>query len=267
MKIKLLGSGAWEGIPASFCNCRVCKEARINLDSKNNRTRPSLLLETEEGKVLVEASPDIRFQLKEEVSDILVSHWHFDHMYGLLELHARTKFSIKPSVYASSNTIDWIKNQMGHLVLSLNKLKPFEDFNLKGFKITPLPVEHMYFDKREDDTFGYIFDDGKKVITYLADYHKVSERVIDLVKKSDLVLLDGTYLFEEKYPLNSMTKGEMEDPNHIHGNEILEFAKQFDGKIVFHSISHLSEKAHEELQDLLPSNMFIGYDGMILEKF
>jgi len=27
MKIKILGLGGWEGIPAPFCNCRICKLA------------------------------------------------------------------------------------------------------------------------------------------------------------------------------------------------------------------------------------------------
>ena len=48
MKIKILGSGGWEGIPVPFCKCRVCKSAQ-NLESKDNRTRPELLVETSKG--------------------------------------------------------------------------------------------------------------------------------------------------------------------------------------------------------------------------
>lgn len=49
MKIKFLGSGGWEGIPAPFCDCRVCELARKS-NSKNNRTRPEILIETKKGK-------------------------------------------------------------------------------------------------------------------------------------------------------------------------------------------------------------------------
>lgn len=45
MKITILGSGGWEGIPAPFCDCTVCKKAVSNPNSKDRRTRPELLFE------------------------------------------------------------------------------------------------------------------------------------------------------------------------------------------------------------------------------
>jgi phosphoribosyl 1,2-cyclic phosphodiesterase len=51
MKIKILGLGGWEGIPAPFCNCRICKLAVENPHSKNNRSQPEILIETKEGKL------------------------------------------------------------------------------------------------------------------------------------------------------------------------------------------------------------------------
>ena len=35
--------------------------------------------------------------------------------------------------------------------------------------------------------------------------------------------------------------------------------------LIFHNISHLTEKSYEELQKLLPKNMFTSYDGIELE--
>ena len=58
MKLKILGSGAWEGIPAPFCNCKICESAK-KPNSKDNRTRPQILVETEKGQFLIEISPDI----------------------------------------------------------------------------------------------------------------------------------------------------------------------------------------------------------------
>ena len=106
MKIKILGSGAWEGIPVPFCKCKICRNAK-NTDSKDNRTRPEILVETDKGKFLIEVSPDIRIQSSKfnlpNISDFLISHWHFDHMYGLLELHAWSEFVLgkKLKLYCS----------------------------------------------------------------------------------------------------------------------------------------------------------------------
>lgn len=43
MKIKFLGTGAAEGIPAIFCNCSVCKYAR-KIKGRNVRTRSQALI-------------------------------------------------------------------------------------------------------------------------------------------------------------------------------------------------------------------------------
>ena len=79
MKIKILGSGGWNGIPASFCDCKVCGLAKENPDSKNNRTRPEILVETKKGRFLIEISPDIRLQSTKfnlvNIKDFLISHW------------------------------------------------------------------------------------------------------------------------------------------------------------------------------------------------
>jgi len=61
-KLTVLGSWAWEGIPRPFGNSRVDNLAKKEPNSKNNRTRPEFLVETGEGKFLLEISPDIRQQ-------------------------------------------------------------------------------------------------------------------------------------------------------------------------------------------------------------
>ena len=91
MKITILGSGAWEGIPAPFCACRVCKLATEKPGSKNCRTRPQLLVENGNEQFLIETSPDIRLQSArfalKPIKNFLISHAHFDHMDGIKELH------------------------------------------------------------------------------------------------------------------------------------------------------------------------------------
>jgi len=67
-------------------------------------------VESEEGKFLIEISPDIRLQVARhgltDISDFLVSHWHFDHLYGILELGAWSQFIKKGgiTIYCSTGT-------------------------------------------------------------------------------------------------------------------------------------------------------------------
>mgnify|MGYP000178304101 CR=1 FL=1 len=116
-----------------------------------------------------------------------------------------------------------------------------------------------------DNTFGYILNTNGKKAVYLADYYNLPNKSLELVKNSDIVIADGTCLFEELFPNKSEQNNVKSDPDHLHGKQIIEFASNLNAKkVIFHSISHLTEKSHEELQKLLPKNMYISYDGMEL---
>jgi phosphoribosyl 1,2-cyclic phosphate phosphodiesterase len=271
MDITILGSGAWEGIPAPFCMCNACASA----SPKDKRTRPQFLVESEEGKFLIELSPDIRMQTAvfklPVIKDALISHWHFDHMYGLLELHAWSEFIAKLNIHCSEKTKEWLDRNFAHIPKNIFVQEPFKTFKLHGIDITPIPVYHMHSqdDKLAEgklrNTFGYVLEHKGKTFVYLADHYKLSEKSIKIVKGADIAVVDGTYLFEEVFPDKSEQNALKSDPDHMHGNHIITFAKSLEAKLtVFHSISHLSEKRHDDLQKQLPKNMLLAYDGMKL---
>jgi len=57
--------------------------------------------------------------------------------------------------------------------------------------------------------------------------------------------------------------GEKNDSDHLHGKAIIDFSRSLNAKrVIFHSITHLSEKTHEEMQKLLPIGFEPGYDGL-----
>jgi phosphoribosyl 1,2-cyclic phosphate phosphodiesterase len=274
MKIKILGSGGWEGIPAPFCNCKACKSAK-EINSEDNRTRPEILVENKKGKFLVEISPDIRLQTTRfdltNIDDFLISHWHFDHMYGLLELGAwgRLKRKQKMKLFCSQKTNDWLQKNFSHIDKEIIVVKPFENFKLNGISITPVPVYHMHSQDKDveenqlNNTLGFVLQENDFKVVYLPDYFRIPKKSLGLIKNADLAIIDGTFLFEESFPSKPEQEGEKTDPDHLHGNRILEFAKSLKAKkVVFHSITHLAEKTHAELQKLLPEGMLISYDGM-----
>ncbi len=59
MKIKLLGTGAFEGIPAFSCKCKTCSEARQE-GGKSVRQNASAYIEGRDGeRVLIDVPPSI----------------------------------------------------------------------------------------------------------------------------------------------------------------------------------------------------------------
>ena len=277
MRVTLLGSGGWEGIPVPFCSCRVCADASVNPVGKNARSRPEILVETDRGKFLFEISPDIRLQSArfglKDISHFLVSHWHFDHLYGLLELHAWSRFTMKGdiSIYGSGNTGAWMEKSFAHVPKKVHILSPFVPFDLMGVRVTPFPVHHMRgkdgqgSELASNNTFGYLLEHGGNKVAYLADYYSIPPQSMDLISGADVLIADGTYLFEEHFPPKAEQLGEKDDPDHLHGKNIIDLLQLLNPKkVVFHSITHLSELSHEEMTSKLPQGFYLGFDGMIV---
>ena len=86
-KIKILGCGSSLGVPRSDGFWGKCKK-----NKKNFRTRCSLYIEKGKNKILIDASPDLRFQLlKNNITDlnnILITHQHADATAGIPELRS-----------------------------------------------------------------------------------------------------------------------------------------------------------------------------------
>ena len=56
MKITILGSGTSQGVPIITCDCEVCRSN----DPKDKRLRTSVLIETDETTICIDAGPDFR---------------------------------------------------------------------------------------------------------------------------------------------------------------------------------------------------------------
>jgi len=82
----LLGTGTSVGVPSIGCGCDVC----ASTDPHNKRTRCSAIVGLPEGNLLIDTSPDLRFQLLREgigiVHSVIYTHEHADHIFGLDDL-------------------------------------------------------------------------------------------------------------------------------------------------------------------------------------
>lgn len=274
MKVELIGSGGWDGVPSTFCRCSVCKSAINETQSNDRRTRPLLKISGNDGNFCLDIGPDFRDQSSRfnlEVDTFFVSHWHHDHLFGIYELGAwfGLKLNKKPVIHCSQGTADYIKEHMGFMDLEIRVLNAYEPIDIYGVTVTPLPTHHMRSIDEEKsidelDTLGFMVDDGHTKIAYLADYYKLPEKTQDIARQCNLVVADGTYLLEDQYPNETLRNAfrEFNDPDHMHGNNILTFTKSLKVPIVFHSNTHLPEMSHENMQKMMPDNHTIGFDGM-----
>ena len=83
LQLTVLGSGTSMGVPTLGCHCAVCESP----DPHDRRTRPSVLLAYGGRNVVVDTTPDFRYQAMrariDHLDAVLFTHGHADHVMGL----------------------------------------------------------------------------------------------------------------------------------------------------------------------------------------
>ena len=59
MRLTFLGTGTSKGVPEIGCTCPVCQSA----DKRDRRLRVSVLIETDDARILIDCGPDFREQM------------------------------------------------------------------------------------------------------------------------------------------------------------------------------------------------------------
>ncbi len=285
-----LGTGACEGIPAPFCECPTCRNARNNIETQS-RMRSAFLIDEES---LIDYGPDIRIQcVKNNINlinlkNIFITHSHDDHI-AVSELILRRcttcEFPEKVNIYASANTLKQIVGTMerylmpdvefneSHYYKNFNfiPLEAYKDYKISDMKVTPILSSHYGFGEDElgfnyiitnklGNTFLYASDTGwYRDITW--EYLKNNEI------KFDFAVMECTYGdyempdYEEghldfknlKYMLEKMTK---------YGNV------DYSTPIYLTHICHLNTLTSKEMVDYFKRwewNIIPGYDGLRLK--
>jgi phosphoribosyl 1,2-cyclic phosphate phosphodiesterase len=102
MKITLLGTGTSQGIPVPLCSCAVC----TSTDPHDKRLRTSAIIEQNGLSILIDTSIDFRQQMLRSrvarIDAVLLTHHHFDHLFGLDDIRAFTNHQKAPiDIYTS----------------------------------------------------------------------------------------------------------------------------------------------------------------------
>jgi len=128
------------------CPCEVCSST----DKKDKRLRSSIMVQSETTTIVVDTTPDFRYQmLREEVKNldaIVYTHPHKDHVAGLDDIRAFNYFNRRAmNIYANEITQRTLKNEF-YYVFAEHKYPGIPDVNLmdmpaERFLIGDIPVE------------------------------------------------------------------------------------------------------------------------------
>src|SRR5260370_31711852 len=116
VRVTVLGSGPPMGVPSLVCHCRVCRSQ----DPHDNRTRPSVLVSREDHHVVIDTTPDFRFQALREglesLDAIVFTHGHADHILGFDDIrpfNLRQKSAVP--IYASKETLAILRRTFAYV--------------------------------------------------------------------------------------------------------------------------------------------------------
>ncbi|MCB7037430.1 MBL fold metallo-hydrolase [Eggerthella sinensis] len=187
-----MGTGAGCGVPAFFCACPACEEARR---VPRARRGDCGVMVRGERTVLIDTPPDIRHQLVREqvrtVDELLFTHAHFDHVGGLgeLEYFVRLKLGHPLPAYGSDNTLAGIQREFHYLAdcLAPSSLQPYATVVLDGVRYTALPVTHA------PGTYGFLIETDDVRLFYASDTGMLPPETAERVRGVDAMALDATF--------------------------------------------------------------------------
>lgn len=244
MRIVLLGTGDTVGTPKIGCRCPACMDALAG--GRSARTRFSILIESDEGRVLIDTGPDLRYQLLksgiDHVDGVIWTHGHYDHYAGFGEFY---RVQDRVDVYGVKETLDYILQYLYFMDPVRHDVAMYEPFRLIGLEFTLFTVYHPPV----VEPAGVLVCEGKKKLVITGDTQKqIPERSIALMQNPDLLICDAI-----TPPLFNLTK-------HMNTEEAEELSATLSAKetVMIH-MSHLFPP-HDEAA--LQWNL--GYDGMEL---
>jgi phosphoribosyl 1,2-cyclic phosphate phosphodiesterase len=251
LQLTVLGSGTSMGVPTLGCHCAVCESQ----DPHDRRTRPSVLLAYGGRNVVIDTTPDFRYQAMrariDRLDAVLFTHGHADHVMGLDDIRP---YNLKQRgvvpIYASADTLALLRRQFAYIfdeapaestvpLVTLNAIDG--PFDLFGERIIPIPAMHG-----SQPVLGF----RSGAAAYLTDFSRVPERSKALLRGLDDFVLDAL-----RY---------VPHPTHSTVEQSLALVRELKPKRAwFTHICH--DLGHAETNARLPENVRLAYDGLQFE--
>ncbi|RJP56938.1 MAG: MBL fold metallo-hydrolase [Candidatus Auribacter fodinae] len=253
MRVTFLGTGTSYGIPMIGCDCEVCR----SFSSYNKRLRSSILVSYNGRNVLIDTTPDLRYQMlrcgERHIDAVLFTHFHADHLFGLDDVRIFNHIQ-KSSIpcYGNAQTVDVIQRAFDYIFNpdtpkggGLPKLELYEmngHIDLFGEQVVPIEVLHGSV-----PILGFKWDN----FAYITDCSDMPDQAVEVLRGIDTLVLNGL-----RYRPHS-THFSIEQACTL-------ITERIKPKRAY--LTHISHDVdHDNIQVTLPDNVSLAYDELVLD--
>jgi phosphoribosyl 1,2-cyclic phosphate phosphodiesterase len=234
------------------CSCNVC----TSTNHKDKRLRSSVLIETQNKRIVIDTTPDFRYQMLranvKKLDAILITHPHKDHVGGIDDVRAFNFFQKQAiNLYGSKQSINGIKNEVPYAFvknsfggipeINLVEINEQAIFYIDDIAIQPIKVWHHLM-----PVTGYRIGN----FTYITDANRIDDAEIQKISGSELLVLNA--LRQEEHI------------SHFSLGQAITLAQKINANQTY--FTHISHQLglHNAVNSSLPNNIFLGYDGLII---
>ena len=229
------------------CDCEVC----TSTDKKDNRLRSSVMVQSESTTLVVDTTPDFRYQMLREgvkkVDGVIYTHPHKDHIAGLDDIRAFNYFNNSAvNVYANALTQKALRNEF-YYVFAEHKYPGIPDIVLNDiesnvFVVGDIPVIPVKLWHLHMPVLGFRFGN----FTYITDANRIDEEEKEKIKGTEILVLNA--LRHKKHI------------SHFTLQEAIDLADELNiPQAYFTHISHQLGR-HQDVSLQLPSGRSLAYD-------
>jgi phosphoribosyl 1,2-cyclic phosphate phosphodiesterase len=252
LRIVILGSGTSAGVPMIGCHCQVC----LSTDTRDQRTRCSILVSYGGKSVLVDTTPELRLQAIANKVDLIhavvFTHGHADHIFGLDDIRRFNTILGSPlPVYAAEATMRTLQQAFSYAFTRQTQAGVYRPelepkiidgpHDIFGVRWQPIVLPHG-----RASVLGFRIGN----FAYCTDCADIPAAERANLRNLDTLIIDAL----RPRP----------HPTHLSFSQALAIIDDLKPRRAY--FTHLShDVSHQDIERDLPDNVRVAYDNMVLE--